>query len=74
MLRSVLFSRVNPSPLNQDLSALQGTFTQTHTPPHTTPTHPACRRFFAALSSEPPGVRAAVQEATSSLANAFRYE
>ncbi|EFN52702.1 hypothetical protein CHLNCDRAFT_138705 [Chlorella variabilis] len=29
-------------------------------------------RFFAALATEPPGVRAAVQEATASLASAFR--
>lgn len=34
--------------------------------------HPPACRFFAALASEPAGVRAAVQEATASLASAFR--
>ena len=36
------------------------------------PAFHAARSFFSALATEPPGVRAAVQEATSSLALAFR--
>lgn len=35
------------------------------------PLQPCLPRFFEALSTEPAGVRAAVQEATSSLASAF---
>lgn len=52
---------------------LAGTWYSLSVPAVASPPGACCRRrFFAALATEPPGVRAAVQEATASLASAFR--